>query len=47
MLAQQVGKEPYESREYNDTVCLSIFPKASEVHLPQVASTGSDRHHVL
>lgn len=40
------GKESYESREYHDTVCLFISSKASEVNLPQVASTGSDRHHV-
>lgn len=39
MLAQQVGKEFCESREYHGTVCLSRSSKASERHLPQVAST--------
>lgn len=27
MLALQVGKESYESREYHDTVCLSNRPR--------------------
>lgn len=40
MLAHHVGKGSRESREYHGTVCLSMTSKASEVHLPQVASTA-------
>lgn len=47
MLAHHVGKGSRESREYHGTVCLSMTSKASEVHLPQVASTAVETLRLL